>query len=389
MNETTKADETARQSGVFQVKFDPDRLSPELKAQHAVKMPGLDANSQQDFARGFKLWLQGGSFGLASTRGDDFLEKQGHSLGDTNMDYEACYDLLKTDPVYAARLRLGWSAHDYMWDSALRNFERNRDAFLGAMEATDDTGPGTLELNPGMTIPDYARHEIHRQPGGFVGNDFAGWLYHYCLTLAHYGGRSDHDEAFFRISQSVPLPDDGQVHRILDIGCGSGLLTTACKQRFPDAECWGIDVGGPMVRYAHHRAAKMGFDVHFAQRLAEDSKFPDDHFDVVTDYLVFHEMNQTAMRASIKEIFRTLRPGGLFVHLDANTAGHPTAKPVATIAGKAGLWNVYRHNFEPWYLDYAEFAMPQMLEEAGFEVDLTGDAVLWNGRPFTVAKKPE
>lgn len=371
------------------LRIDPTSLPEPVKAAHAVRFPDLDANSMQDFTRGFKIWLsKDGQRPALKTQREEFLHAQQLPLGDTDLDYETCFDLTMRDPSQAARVKMGWAIHDMMWDRALRVFEADRAGYIGAMEATDRSGPGTLELDPSIVVPDYARHEIHRQPGGYVGNEFAGWLYHYCLSLAHYLGFSDHDEAFFQITQTQPVPADGLVSRILELGCGPGQAVTAYKQRFPEAECWGIDVGGPMVRYAHHRAAKMGFDVHFAQRVAEDTRFPDDHFDIVSDYLLFHEMDADAVRQAIAETFRILRPGGVFGHLDIPTRGHPTSKQPNTVFGKAMLWNIYRHNYEPWYLDCAELDLPTLLREVGFELDLSGPPVLWNGRPRTVAIKP-
>jgi ubiquinone/menaquinone biosynthesis C-methylase UbiE len=184
------------------------------------------------------------------------------------------------------------------------------------------------------------------------------------------------------LANAVPRPADGGVRRILDIGCSSGVLTTALKERFPKAETWGIDVSGPAVRYAHYRAVNMGLDVHFAQRLAEDTKFPDRHFDVVTDYLLFHEVTADAAREIIAEMARIIRPGGVWCHNDAQTKGWPEAiyRPDTTAQGKAMAWNIHRHNFEPWYEDYKALDFPALLREAGFEVDMSGPPI-FRGRP--------
>ena len=56
-----------------------------------------------------------------------------------------------------------------------------------------------------------------------------------------------------------------------------------------------------MVRYSHMRARRLGVGVNFAQRLAEDSKFPDNYFDLVTSYIVHHELPQEVTRKVIDE----------------------------------------------------------------------------------------
>ncbi len=376
-------------SAQAEVKIDPVRLPADLKARHGVRLRTLDDNSLLNFARGFKLWLSADwQTKEAIEKRERLLKSKGYPSGNTNRDYQECFAIMMEDGTYAARTRLQWSIHDFMWDRTMRAFYGDADHYLQAMEETDNAGPGSLTLRPDIAIPDYARHEIHRQPGGFVGDAFAGWVYHYALSLAHYPGVSDNDEIFFQIAQSHPIPADGKVARIIDIGCGPGQSTTAFKQRFPDAEVWGLDISGPMVRYAHHRAAKLGIDVHFTQDLAEEMPFPDNHFDIVNDYIMFHESNREAMVKAVKEVFRVLRPGGVFGHLDAFTAGHPTRQPPGDIQGKAMLWNIYRNNYEPFYLDYSELEFPSVLAEAGFEVNLDGPPVLWNGRPRTLATKP-
>jgi SAM-dependent methyltransferase len=355
-------------SQTIDIRLDPNTLTPDEKARRRIGFPRLDPNSHMHFAEGVKIW---------ATR------RQARALtlpGEIAM--EDAWSAAMRDPVHAAATRLHWSIHDFMWDRAGRAFGKDADDYLAAMEATDHAGPGSLELDPDMAIPAYARHEVHRQPGGYVGDPFGGWVYHYALTLAHYQGRARHGELQMELANAVPKPADGLVRRVLDIGCSSGVLTTAMKERFPAAETWGIDIGGPMVRYAHHRAVTLGLDVHFAQRLAEDTGFPDGHFDIVTDYLLFHEVTADAARKIIREMARIIRPGGVWCHNDAQTAGWPEAihRPDLTPAGKSTAWNIYRHNYEPWYEEYKALDFPALLREAGFDVDMSGPPI-FRGRP--------
>jgi ubiquinone/menaquinone biosynthesis C-methylase UbiE len=104
--------------------------------------------------------------------------------------------------------------------------------------------------------------------------------------------------------------------RILDMGCTVGHSTLPYKELFPEAEVWGIDVGGPCVRYAHARAAAMGFEVNFAQMNAEATTFPDGHFDLVVSHILLHETSGKAMPRIFAEAHRVLAPGGLMIHAD-------------------------------------------------------------------------
>ena len=368
------------------VKIDAYNQTNEQKEFHSARFPKLDQESLLSFAEGFKQWNATDIAGVDARQNyNEYLRSRGLPTGETDLGYEECFKIMLENPAHAAKTRLERSAQALMWDRAMRAFHGDADKYLTLMEETDNAGPGSLELNPGIE-PDYACHEIHAQPGGFVGDPFAGWVYHWALTQAFYQGRNEYDQVHLAIAQGCPKPADGEVHRILDIGCGSGLSTTAYKERFPNAEVWGIDAGGPMVRYAHHRAVKKNFDVHFAHRMAEDSKFPDGHFDIVSDYLVFHEMNAEAMRKVVPEIFRILKPGGVFSHNDLISKGNPKTSIARTIREKAASWNTHRHNVESLYHEYTHTDFPQLMRDTGFDVDLTQKG--GRGFPPIVGIKP-
>ena len=354
------------------VKIDAFNQTDEQKEFHAARFATLDQESLMSFAEGFKRWNSqdlSGSDGRRSTNA--FLRSKGLPVSETDLGYEESFKVMLEDPSYAAKTRLQRSAQALMWDRAFRAFHGDADKYLTLMEETDNAGPGSLELNPDMDLPDYTVHEIHAQPGGYVGDPFAGWVYHWALTQAFYQGRNEYDQVHLSIAQGCPKPADGEVRRILDVGCASGLSTTAYKERFPNAEVWGIDVGGPLVRYAHHRAVKKDIDVHFAQRLAEDTKFPDGYFDIVSDYILFHEVTAEAASQIVPEFYRILRPGGVFNHVDLITVGNPAGSVARTIREKASSWNTHRHNFEPWWHEYIHTDFPQLLRDTGFDVDLT------------------
>jgi ubiquinone/menaquinone biosynthesis C-methylase UbiE len=160
------------------------------------------------------------------------------------------------------------------------------------------------------------------------------------------------------------VPTDRKVKRILDLGCSCGQLTVALKERFPEAEVWGIDVGGPMVRYAHMRARGIGSEVHFAQRLAEDTGFPDNHFDIVTANILFHEVTADAAKQIVKETARVLRPGGVFYPVDFYTG----APPLKTAYAKFHAWWDHRWNDEVWRIEYAELDFKKVIRDAGLDL---------------------
>ncbi len=327
------------------------------------RLPRLDLESQQDFLTGFRTWNNSAMFKASNKRFEEILAANGIG-SDADLPMEKVLELAEHDPVIATSVRTWLSSQQLIWKTVQDEFHNNAETYLAEMEAADKAGPGTLELNPEMHVPEYAKHEIHIQPGGYVGDPFAGHINHYGVN-AFYAGRNYQDEVQGAIAARVQTPPDGQVKRILDLGCATGRLTFAMKERFPQAEVWGIDVGGPMVRYAHMRAVDTGLECHFAQRLAEDTRFPDNHFDLVVSYIMFHEMPQAITQQVIRETYRILRPGGAFFPVDFRTGKQaPKPSPQRSFA----MWWDHRWNNEPWRPDFTSRDFGDSIAAVGFKV---------------------
>lgn len=345
----------------------------------------LDVESRDDFLTGFRVW------GTAARRMivgriNTLLEDAGIDPNDPNVDMDAVFEVVERDHIVGVEARSRTGVHDVMHRNFNQLFMDNAEKYLAEMEAFDNIGPGTLELNPGMDIPDYARYEIHTQPGGYVGNPFAGHIYHYSTNNFYNAGRlfNYQDELHTRLAGQVPEPEDGKVLRVLDVGCGIGQLAVALKERFPNAEVWGIDVGGPMIRYGHMRAVELGVDVNFAQRLAEDTKFPDNYFDIASSYILHHEVPLEISKAITNEMHRILRPGGLYFPIDFQTGSSSAPE---TAYAKYAQWKDHRWNGEIWRQEYSQLDFPQAMKDAGFEVVREGPPA-WRSRYNLLATKP-
>ncbi|MCB2109137.1 MAG: class I SAM-dependent methyltransferase [Rhodobacteraceae bacterium] len=333
------------------------------------RLPALDLEARQDFLTAFRAFANTTIARNAQARANELVKGAGKTP--TELNQAEAIELLQDDPLVAMTSKSWLTAQQLMWDDLKNYFEANADRYYSEMEAVDNRGPGTLELNPDMDIPEYTRHEIHIQPGGYVGHPFAGHIYHYG-TNAFYTGRNYQDELHRGAASKMPVPADGKVKRILDVGCGIGQMSMALKERFPDAEVWGLDIGGPMVRYAHLRAVERGVDVNFAQRLAEDTKFPDGYFDIVTSYIMYHEVDPTGTHASVKEAWRVLRPGGVYYPLDFKLKDVPPATAYRHYRG----WMDHRWNNEVWSPKFRANGLPDIIRKAGFDLNEEGPELL-------------
>ena len=361
-------------------------VEPRGTDQRLERVHGLDVESQQDFLTGFRTFSGRGFREVTLRRFDQLFRDAGlDPYSDPSMD--TIHDVVSDDLVIGSQVRTWVSMQQMTWSTVRELFYRDPEKYLAELEAADKAGPGTLELHPDMDLPDHVKHEIHIMPGGYVGDPLGGYVFHYG-TNNFYGGRNDHDEIHIGLANSVPVPETPQPGerplRILEVGCTIGQMTTALKERFPDAEVWGIDAGGPMLRYGHMRAADMGIDVNFAQRLAEDTKFEDGYFDIVTSYILHHEMPADISRQTVQESFRILRPGGVFFPIDFYTGKN---KPSVSAHQKFRHYWDMRWNNEVWWDEYENLDLLAEMKSAGFEASEDGPPA-WIGPNNLIGIKP-
>jgi ubiquinone/menaquinone biosynthesis C-methylase UbiE len=246
------------------------------------------------------------------------------------------------------------------WNLVVDSYDRKFEELVAELDESDNRGPGSVSWDPNFEYPDYARHEIHLQPGGYIEHPLAGYHYHINTNIG-FVGLNNTDGVQRSLVKQLPEPDGG-VSRILDLGCSIGQSTTCLKERFPNAEIWGIDLSAPMVRYAHRRAVHFDSDVHFAQMLVEDLKFPDNHFDVVYAYILFHELPAEISRQAIKEAYRVLRPGGIFNVFDFGKDRYRSGTPYNTYL----LRYMVEHNNEVYAEEFCTMDFEGDCERAGF-----------------------
>jgi ubiquinone/menaquinone biosynthesis C-methylase UbiE len=106
---------------------------------------------------------------------------------------------------------------------------------------------------------------------------------------------------------------------ILDVGCGTGSLTIAAKQKQGlEGEVVGIDPSSNMINVAKQKAGKAGVEIDFQVGVIEKIDFPDDHFDLVLSSLMMHHLPDELKKSGLQEVHRVLKPNGtlLIIELD-------------------------------------------------------------------------
>jgi SAM-dependent methyltransferase len=285
----------------------------------------------------------------------------------TSQDVRA---LLEAEPFHQFWQSAMRHQQELMWDNVSDSVDRQ----LGELEARyrdRPTAGGTLRLNPEFVQPPYIEaFDNHRMPGSYYTENRpddlrAGALFDGAAALYHVNrnGGAMNDARGWTIIDHVEtrFPGLGTPKRILDLGCTVGQSTLTYCEKWPDAEVHAIDLGAPLLRYAHARAEYLGKAVHFSQQNAEQTDFPDGYFDLIVSTAVLHETNRPATQRIFAECHRLLRPGGVMAHLEV---------PVRYT--DMGVWEQVRVdwecqvNNEPFIAGSARLDMAAMAATAGF-----------------------
>ena len=147
----------------------------------------------------------------------------------------------------------------------------------------------------------------------------------------------------------------GDGMRVLEIGCGTGNLTTRAKRTHRGTELIGSDPDPKALARAQRKVRGMAgirFEHAYAQRLP----FADDQFDRVLSSMMLHHLDDDTKAAAVAEIHRVLRPGGRLHVVDVG--GHMTADD-----GLMARRMLRSHHIEGNLGD----AIPRLLRTAGFE----------------------
>jgi ubiquinone/menaquinone biosynthesis C-methylase UbiE len=299
--------------------------------QHEMlPQPSHDELARQDFVASLRGHLSGrimpGAYRIYQARVEPaFKAKHGRAPADP----EEVRQVMTRDSYYQFWSAMQRRSQEQLWESVIDPTERQlpqlveRADKLGKRKLARG-GRGSLKLDPALEIPRYHRAvDIHLQPGGYH-TDFrpddvaAGVVYDKGINL-YMGGALGAENNLMGDTLVAYLREKHpqfQPKRILDMGCAIGNSTLVWARAFPQAEVHGIDVGAPVLRYAHARAQALGVPAHFSQQNAEHTSFEAGSFDLVISHIMLHETSKSALVNVLRECHRLLRPGGLMLHLE-------------------------------------------------------------------------
>ena len=144
---------------------------------------------------------------------------------------------------------------------------------------------------------------------------------------------------------------------VLDAGCGTGSLAVDLKLKNPKVNLYTIDADPRILKIANNKFKENNLEINIKKSLIQKLLFKDNYFDVVYNSLVFHHLNTEIKTATIKEIYRVLKKGGIFLLIDF---GKPKNRFFAL-----GPW--FATIFEEGYDNY-KGNIVKMLKNEGFKI---------------------
>ncbi len=162
--------------------------------------------------------------------------------------------------------------------------------------------------------------------------------------------------------------------QVLDVGCGTGLLTAAVAAQLSPGQVTGIDASGAMIRLARRKRATD--NCHFRVAAGEALPWPENSFDAAVSSMFFHHVDQELKRACLNELRRVVRPGGRLVVADLDTPWN--------LFGRLYGWGGYRLFRQDQIRENLTGAMPRLFSETGWagmrsRLQVLGCVRVWEG----------
>lgn len=132
------------------------------------------------------------------------------------------------------------------------------------------------------------------------------------------------------IIESLP----GHCRRVLELGCGTGILTAMIREACPNAEVTGIDLSPEMLEVAAEKPQLSG--VTFIAGDLRDP-WPGEKFDAVVTSLCLHHVSPGDRHSVAWRAANVLEPGGRFICGDIFRAAHDWEERLLTDSWKKAM----------------------------------------------------
>ena len=306
----------------------------------------------------------------------------------TPKDHSEIRKAMLNDMTFKIFSTLRLNAQELSWLSVMDGVERALPEMIEVAREAARLNPagGSVRTDPTFKPPAYvADIDVHHIPGSFTAeltaDDVAIGAVANFGTKVFAGGLAHRKDNPGDVAQSVAhylkyKHPDFKPRRILDCGTTGGKNLAPYLDVFPDAECYGIDVAAPALRYGHAQYELRGKALNLSQQNAEATTFPDGYFDLIVSSFFFHELPVASTKKILRENFRLLSKSGRLAHMEL-----PPNCEVDPYYSFYLDWDGY-YNYEPDYVDYRSQVPKKLCAQAGFDSKTCSHIFIPNWRTF-------
>jgi ubiquinone/menaquinone biosynthesis C-methylase UbiE len=228
----------------------------------------------------------------------------------------------------------------FEWDAELAYIQNPDIAYpqyyLTSFHAYDE---GNMGWNPAMEV-EVAAYSVHAKIFSETGR----------------AGDAQLRRSYHQVLQEQ-LPSVPQ--QVVDIGCSVGMSTFAIQSVYPEAQITGVDLSPYFLTVANYRSARHP-QIKWVHAAAENTGLPAASYDLVSLFLICHELPQAATLQIFQEARRLLKPGGHISIMDMN--------PASEIYGQMPPYILtLLKSTEPYLDQYFSLEIDRTLQTAGFK----------------------
>ncbi|MCP4159813.1 MAG: methyltransferase domain-containing protein [Deltaproteobacteria bacterium] len=177
----------------------------------------------------------------------------------------------------------------------------------------------------------------------------------------------------------VSLLDVKSCDKVLDVGCGTGVLTKLISEKMNPTEggySLGIDAAGKMISAARKKRGNTA--CKFEAMAAESLSFENETFDSIVSSFFYHHIQFDLKQKAFAEAYRVLKPGGKLIIADM----HIPTSFMGALTAHTSRWIL----FQPQIGENIRGVLPELIENEGFSYPKTVENYLGYVTVFSANK---